>query len=364
MPPWTMVLAGTAVAIAVATALAAPELAATPRSEIGATLFPQLPALAIAALAVYGLTVLSLTTTGLVNGVLRAHRNLGRTASGRAIRRRDWSIALAAKEFRPPPAVASEGPEAADDSNTDSAALTAQEARGDIARRHYILLARTHFFSALIMLVGIAGLGAARDLSTLPFQIGPIPTISAILVVTGLLLLAALGRIAIDVAAEPLLERIAKSPAEPVEIELLRRIAASQDAARAAAAREETMSDLPTHFSDQLAAALGQECRPLLDAISDLSENSRALETAMRSSIDAIASQQRSADDRVSALAALPELQAAVEELTSALRRLGAAPDRTAQPAPTAGVPSRQTSHSPGIERELRRLLQEIDAGR
>ena len=48
--------------------------------------------------------------------------------------------------------------------------------------------------------------------------------LSAILIVAGLLLLAVMGRIAIDVTAEPLLETIAQLTVEPVEIGLLRRV--------------------------------------------------------------------------------------------------------------------------------------------
>ena len=65
------------------------------------------------------------------------------------------------------------------------------------------------------MLVGIVGLGVAQNHGALPFQTGVIPMLSAILIVAGLLLLAALGRIAIDVTAEPLLETIAQLTVDP-----------------------------------------------------------------------------------------------------------------------------------------------------
>jgi len=364
MPPWTIVLAGTAVAIAVAAALVIPEVAETPRSEIGVTLLPQLPALAVAVLAVYGLVALALTTTSLVTRLLRVHRNLGLTVSGQAIARRDWIAALAAKGFRPSAAVAPEEAEAAGDINTGQGGLTVQEARGEIARRHYISLARTHFFSVLIVLVGIVGLGAAQDFGTLRFWAGTLPTVSAILVVVGLLLLAVLSRIAVDVAAEPLLERIAQSSAEPVEVGLLRRILALQEAAGYGEPGEDGIGESPDRLPVQIAAAFEQGHRALLDAVTNLAENSRALEATIQSAIETAAAQQRTADSNISILATLPDLQNAVEELTAVLRRLSAAPERTEEPAFTAAVPSRRTTPAPGLARELRRLLQEIDAAR
>ena len=62
-----------------------------------------------------------------------------------------------------------------------------------------------------------------------------------------------------------------------------------------------------------------------------------------------------------------PELQAAVEELTAVLRRLSAAPEDTEATAPLAAyaaAPARRKAPAPGLARELRGLLQEIDAAR
>jgi hypothetical protein len=60
-----------------------------------------------------------------------------------------------------------------------------------------------------------------------------------------------------------------------------------------------------------------------------------------------------------------PELQAAVEELTAVLRRLSAGPEEEATPlAAYAAAPARRKTPAPGLARELRGLLQEIDAAR
>jgi len=365
MPPWTIVLTSTAAGIVAAAALAIPEIAAAPRSEIGLTLLPKLPALAVAALGLYGLVALSLTTMSLVARVLRMHRYLMGVAFGRAVARRDWIAMLAANGSRPPARTVPEGSGRASDTHTVDAGLTLDEASREIARRHYISLARAHFFSVLIVLGGLVALGAAQNYGALPFRTGAIPTVSAVLVTVGLVLLAALGRIALDVAAEPLLDGIASSPGESVEIGLLRRIVALKEQRRDEAAMGERVYNLPDGLPEQLAAAIGQGYLPLLDAVAGVSENSRALEAAVRSSVEAIASQQRQIDDRNRTPAALPELQATLEELTAVLRRLSAAPDFPQEPPVTAGiVPSHRTAPAPGLARELGRLLQEIETAR
>jgi hypothetical protein len=113
----------------------------------------------------------------------------------------------------------------------------------------------------------------------------------------------------------------------------------------------------------------------LLDAVSRLSEITQALEAAMRTSVEAfetamrsVAEQQRPVnDDRIVGAMSVPELQAAVEELTAVLRRLSAVPENIEVATPLAGyagVPARRKPPAPGLARELRGLLQEIDAPR
>jgi hypothetical protein len=72
-------------------------------------------------------------------------------------------------------------------------------------------------------------------------------------------------------------------------------------------------------------------------------------------------------DDKIVGAMSFPELQAAVEELTVVLRRLTAVPENMEEATPLAGyatVPARRKAPAPGLARELRRLLQEIDAAR
>lgn len=373
MPPWTIAVSSAIGAILVVGALAVSEVINAPRSEIGTILLPHLPALAVGALGVYGLGAILLATTSLVSGILRMRQHLTSAANSRGPARHEWIAAFGANRFRGPAARRRQAwSQSEQDGLLVPAPLTASEAQSEIARRLYLSLARSHFLSVLIVLVGIVGLGVAQDHGSLPFQIGAIPTVSAILIVAGLVLLAVLGRIAVDVAAEPLLEAIAQLAAEPVEVGLLRQVVALLDAARHGPAAESRIGE-PARLPDLLVATFEQGHRTLLDAVSRLSEHSQALEAAMRTSVEAIETTTRSAAaqqwpvdaDKSADATAFPELQAAVEELTGVLRRLIAVPEPTDEIS-LAGdiVPSRRRAPAPGLARELRRLLQEIDATR
>ena len=374
MPTWSTVLSSAIGAILLATALAVAEVMNAPRSEIGTMLIPHLPVLAVGALGVYGLGAMLLTTINLVASMVWMRHHLRRVALGRTPVWRDWIAALGTDGFRRfVTRSAQAGPETVDSGGVLSTPFTANEARSEVARRYYICLARTHFISVLIVLVGIVGLGAAQSHGALPFQTGVIPTVSAILIVAGLVLLAALGRIAIDVTAEPLLETIAQLAVEPEEIRLLRRVVSLLEPGRDHPAGDDRVDELP-RLLERLAAAFEQGHLPFLDAVSRLSEIAQALEAAMRSSVEAFETTMRSAaaqqqladDEKIAGAVSFPELQAAVEELTAVLSRLSAAPEDVEEATTLAAhaVPARRKAPAPGLARELRSLLQEIDAAR
>jgi hypothetical protein len=376
MPTWIIVLSSAIGAIVLATALAVAEVVNAPPSDIVTILMPHLPVLAVGALGVYGLGALMLTTTNLVASMIWMRHHLGRAALGRTPVWQDWIAALGTNGFRRLATRSAQArPESGDDSVVLPAPFTADEARREIARRNYICLARSHFLSVLIVLVGIVGLGLAQNHGALPFQTGVIPTLSAILIVAGLLLLAALGRIAIDVTAEPLLETIAQLTAEPEEIGLLRRVVSLLEAGRDRSVADDAIGELPARFPERLVAAFEEGHLPLLNAVSRLSEITQALESAMRTSVEAFETAMRSAaaqqrpvdDDKTVGAMSFPELQAAVEELTAVLRRLSAAPENLEEATPLtsyAAVPARRNAPAPGLARQLRGLLQEIDAAR
>ena len=373
MPTWIIVFSSAIGAVVLATALAVAEAVNAPRSDIGTILMPNLPVLAVGALGVYGLVAMMLTTTNLVASMIWMRHHLGRAGLARTPAWQDWIAALGSSGFRRLARRSARATlESADYNVVAPAPFTAVEARREIARRNYICLARTHFLSVLIVLVGIVGLGVAQNHGALPFQTGVIPTLSAILIVAGLLLLAALGRIAIDVTAEPLLETIAQLTAEPEELGLLRRVVWLLEAGRDHSAADGGTGELPARYPERLLAAFEEGHLPLLSAVSRLSEVAQALEVSMRTSVEVFetamrsaAAQQRPVDD--DGAMSFPELRAAVEELTAVLRRLSAVPENMEQPTPLAGyaaVPARRKEPAPGLARELRGLLQEIDAAR
>jgi hypothetical protein len=375
MPTWSIVSSSAIGAIVLATALAVAESTNAPRSEIGTILMSHLPVLAVGALGIYGLAAMLLTTINLVASMTWVRHYLGRIALGRTPAWRGWIAALGTNDFRRlATRSAQAGSETADGSGFAPAPFTADEARNEVARRYYICLARSHFLSVLIVLVGLIGLGVAQNHGALPFQTGVIPTVSAILIVAGLVLLAALGRIAIDVTAEPLLETIAQLAVEPEEIRLLRHVVSLLEAGRDQPVEDDRIGESPTRLPERLVAAFEQGHLPFLDAVSRLSEITQALEAAMRTSVEAFETTMRSAaaqqrpvdDDKIAAPMSFPELQAAVEELTAVLRGLSAAPEDMEEATALAAhaVPARRKAPAPGFARELRRLLQEIDAAR
>jgi hypothetical protein len=376
MRPWMIVSLSTTGAVLVAAAMAVPEVANVSRTEIWPTLVPSIPAIAVGALGSYGLCAMVLTTITLVAGILRVRQLMGRAAPGADAEHGGARAASSANEFDrlvPNTSPMHANAERSLRSGLSQPRFTARETRSEIGRIHYVSLARSHFISALIVLAGIIGLGMAQDRGALPLHIGPIPTASAILILAGLLLLAALGRVAIDVTAEPLLETISQLPAARAEVGLLRRVVELLEAGHNSPAVDDRARGASTQLPERLVAAIDEGHRTLLDAIQRLSANTQALEAGMQGTLEAlettmqaiVAQQRSSADGKVVEAAGFAELQVAVEELTALLRRLSAATE-VAGGTDTASAPAQALpgTHPTGIARELRRLLQEIDTAR
>jgi hypothetical protein len=239
------------------------------------------------------------------------------------------------------------------------------EARREVARLYYIGAARTHFFSALIVLAAGVVLGAAQEHSALPSVPGPIPTVSAALAVAGLALLAILARIAVDVAAEPLIEMISRLPTEPVEVGFLRCALAFMETATPANQPMDAATPIAAlQIGERFDAVLEQGHRRLLEGIERLSKTADGLVTTVRSSIEALETafrttemqQQSTAQNIVVDTAAMTDLRDAVVALTAVLERARSGPAADGELEPGAS----RTEHEPGLAQELRKLLQEI----
>jgi len=363
MRPWMIILASTVAAIAVAAALAGPEVLSAPRADLISALVPHLPSLAVAALGVYALGAMVLTTATLVLGTLSIRQRLGRAGTYRALPEGDWIAAFGATELRrlaprlaPTPA------------RTTARTVVLQNcfrpaaARGELTRLHYIGLARSHFFSALITLAALVGLGLAQDHGTVPLPASTIPTTAALLMLIGLGLLALLGRIAIDVTADPLIDALSQLPFEQAEAGVLRRAIEALEAARGSGTPTDDRGSVPMfHVTERLALVVEEGHRTLIEAIGRLSANADALEHRMQGSIEAIETATKTIAASMQTAAGPAELRGAVEALTAVLERLANLPDAAEAVPPGIDQAPPVIPAEPRLARELRRLLREIE---
>jgi len=367
MRPWMIVLSSVLGAMVVVAALVWPELRGVSPSEIAPHLLPHVPVLMIAALAVYALGALLLTTASLVGGLLRARHRMGETEPHRIPSQRDWITAFGSADLErrlaPRLAVAPAQSVRLGGMIVLQSRFSPGEARGEVARLYYLWLARTHFVSALVVLAAVIGLGLARDYGSFPLLASEIPTIAAVLIVVGLLLLSLLGRIAIDVTTEPLLETISQIPAEHVEVGLLRRVV---EVLEASGTKPRSIADAAAasrHLPEHLTVMIEQGQRAMLDAIERLSSSTNALEATMRSSIETVGTATRETAAHLSLFAEggnadverFSGLQAAIESLTALLERL------TKLPASAEEMPrDHHRVTEARLASELRSLLLEI----
>lgn len=372
MRPWMIVLSSAIGAIVVAAALAVPELLNAPGSDFGSILLLHLATLAVAALAVYALCAMLLTAGTLIADSLFVRHRLGSPGAYRTLGQRDWTAAFGSvglQRLVPRPIAAPSRRAEANETIPLQSRFDPHAARGEIARLYYIWLARTHFFSASIVLSALIGLGLAQDHGPVPLP-GAIPTTSAILTLVGLILLAFLGRIAIDVSVEPLVETISQLPAEPIEVGFLRRAVETLEAACAAAAVYAGPPASTVQLAPRLDAVIEEGHRALLDAVRRLATTIDALEKTTRSSVDALktaigamATQLPPIQDNADADASsFAELRVAVEALTATIERLTTLPVTPDEPTLGAAPAARERSRERPLARELRNLLQEIEA--
>jgi hypothetical protein len=373
MKPWMIVLSSALVAIAAVAGVAMPELSLTPHSGIVPKLALLLPTLVVTALAGYALCAILLTTGSLVVGCLLLRHRVAGAPAQRDPARPDWSAALAASGLRRlmpalavPPRRPARGHEA-DGTVVLQSRFRPEEARREMARLYRVWAARGHFFSAVIVLTAAAALGLAQQHGALPQASGPIPTIPAALILVGLILLAVLGRLAVDVAVEPLIELLARLPAEPVEVALLRRAVELLEAGPTATpAQDDSALASMLQIPDRVVGVFEDGRRALFDAIEHLSATTDGLALSTRSAIEGLEAAVRDTERRqppatesvLLDAAGLSRLQEAVVALTAALER-----------APPSAIGDHAAGHDsagpgrdadPHLAEELKQLLQEI----
>ena len=367
MRPWMIVLSSAVGAIVAAGAMVGPELLQASRSDFGSMLLPRLSMLAVAAIAVYALCAMLLASGTLIGDALSVRRRLGRIGRYPRPAQSDWTTAFGSTELHrllPSPVADPARRAGADETILLQHPFSAVAARAEIARLHYLWLARTHVFSALIVLAALVGLRLVQDHRSVPFLLAEIPAISAILMLVGLILLAILSRIAIDVATEPLIETISQLAAEHLEIGLLRRLV---EVIEAVCTVNVGAPASTLQLPGQLEAVIEEGQRGLLDAARHLSVTTDALGAKIGSSVDALmaainmaAVQHPPTADRENEAFGFSELRSAVEALTAVIERLTTVPDTSLG---AGGAASRKVQE-PHLAHELRELLLEIETAR
>jgi hypothetical protein len=386
MRVWIIALLSVVAAVAAAAALAAPGLRAVAASEIVPVLLMHSPALAVVALAGYALAALLLTTGTLVGDMIGLRGRVARLAEAGLATQHDIAAVfgpsrLARLASRFAPTAAPGMPIAAEAIAGTPENVRPGDVRSEIARLHYIWLARTQFFTALVLLAAAAAIGFVQDYAAplIPLP-GIIPTVWAFLALGGLVLLAGLSRLVIDVTVEPIVEEILRLPGERPETRLLRRMTELVEAARApapAAGRSETMPALrpvSDELLERLAMAVEESRRAWLESVADLSAAAAALRSTMHASAETLEASLHGALERLAA--ATPgetnaetfnpgtfiELQVAVERLTMAIERLGTTSEAPANETASAEAAPRRSGAADRIAAELAKLLREINA--
>lgn len=375
MRPWKIVLASAVVAIAATVGVARPELTATPQVAVIPHLLPLLPTLAVAGLAVYALSAILLTAGTLIANSLRL-RYVDRDAMprGRALRGRRADLGAGELRALPSPLVGASPPPQAVGLVDLPSRFRPEEVRREAARLFYVWAARTHFFSTLILLTAAVALGEAQHHASLSMVPGPIPTDAALLAVAGLVLVALLARIAVDITIEPLAEAVAPLSVEPPESYLLHRAMDLLEAARAAPpapAPSAAPTAVAPQLPDRLVSVLEQGHRALSKSIEQLSATTEKTAAATRSSIDGLEAAFRAVElnpltmpGAPAEMAGLSELREAVTALTAVLERVLRVPASSGERTVAGtdhGSPSPDRGREPDLAQELKKLLQEIE---
>jgi hypothetical protein len=370
MKPWMIVLSSAVVAVVAAAGVALPELALRAHSAVGPSLASLVPMLIVTVLAGYTVCAILLTVANLVGNCVLLRYRLADIPPHRGPLHPDWNPAFETYGLRqlwPAPAAAVSGSDVMGRTIALRSRFDPQEPRREMARLYYIWAARTHVFSALIVLAGAAALGLARQHSALPGSSAAIPMVPAVLILLGLVLLAVIGRIALDVAVEPLVELLSRLPMEPVEIALLRRAVDLLEASPAAKLIERDSGPTAApQIPDRVIGVFEDGRRALLDAIERLKRAADELATGTRSAIEGLEAAVRDSQRRPLAagpanpdIAGLSRLEDAITALTAALDR---APASALASALAAGselpLPSREPA--PQLAQELKKLLEEI----
>jgi hypothetical protein len=233
-------------------------------------------------------------------------------------------------------------------------------ARQELTRFYRSRLARAQFFTALVVLVAIAGLGWLQDGAQLSiFGIVFTPW-QAFVAIVALALLSLLGRLAMDAAAESLLDKISELPIERIESIFLHNVTAALESVTAS-------------FPGSVQSPLG-ELEPILERLTRTVETERgslvvpirqlsASAERLTEFTTAIAERPTGALEQASDTGFGEELKTAVERLTARIDWLSG----VLAPRENAPIPNGSDNHSreparakPDLHKQLRDLLKDF----
>jgi hypothetical protein len=195
-------------------------------------------------------------------------------------------------------------------------------------------LTRVHFFTALVALIGMAGLGWAREQALFALPGLAIPGGPIFAVVAALVALFALATLAVNAAAEPLLDEIADLRFGRLDDALVRAVAVVCEAR-----------------ADVFQSGSDKTLEPTI--IERLTESVEALTTILH------ATSERPGQDPDLDVRKLSDLKIAMDRLTATLERL---PAVLQQPA-SGSAPTNpgQIPREGDLRRDLRELLNEFE---
>jgi hypothetical protein len=317
-------------------------------------------ALAATGIALYAGLVLMLTTAFFVIGLRRIRFGLSRNALTR-----DRWIALFAETgldqlaTRIVDLVPAEGA-AWRERLVLQSRFDAGNARRETRHLYRDWLVRTSFFTAFALLLTMIGLAwiqkyARISISGIGLQANPI--VAAVL---ALAIFGALGRLAVDTAVEPMLDRITKLSLERLDIGLLRTL--TDLAERARTAPFPGSAPVPAVFSEPILERLFIVFEGLRDSLHNsttrLAANADLLATTARALSEGRTEKAEMPPD----LSAVAELKATMEALTVAIERLpGIAQQTLKGPVVESHSLGSQTMPNDELGRELRELLKEFE---
>jgi hypothetical protein len=369
-----IVLFGLVAAVAAAAGAALPWPPLEPVAAILPSLLPYWGTLALAALAGYAVATLLATAATLLADLAALRRRVSHLAEQWHTAERDVLAAFRPSRLRllaARLAAATGDPAGADAATAMPELIRPGEVRREAARLYYIWLARSQFFTAMALLAALAIFGVAqqhRPITRLP---GEIPVVWGLLTLSGLAVLAALARLAVDVAVEPVIGALAEIPWERPESRLLRRMAELMQASRSAAAVPGRPQRPAGEFADQFARALDRSRRAWVEVAGNLVSAANGLQATLRAAAESLEHSLQSMPASPpepgsggSAGGSFAELQSAVERLTAAIERLGQAATAPGNEAALRETLRRQASGSGQVVDELAKLLREIDAER